>query len=154
MFWGFLHGMALVIHRQWTRLGLRMWSWLGWFITFNFVNIAWIFFRAKEFEDAIKVFKGMFGISGVVLPNVLLNKLAFLTQYGIEFGGIFENIYANKFTPLWLLAAFTIVLFFKNTSKYLYIKQFSYRMFLFNLIIVFFALSLMDRVSEFLYFNF
>jgi D-alanyl-lipoteichoic acid acyltransferase DltB (MBOAT superfamily) len=46
VFWGFLHGMALVIHRVWSNLGFKMWTWLAWLITFNFVNIAWIFFRA------------------------------------------------------------------------------------------------------------
>ena len=44
---GFLHGFALVIHRVWQSLGFRLWSWLAWFITFNFINIAWVFFRAK-----------------------------------------------------------------------------------------------------------
>jgi len=48
LFWGFLHGVALAIHRLWQNLGFKMWTWLAWFITFNFVNIAWVFFRAKE----------------------------------------------------------------------------------------------------------
>jgi len=60
VFWGFMHGMALAIHRLWKSLGFTMPKILGWFITFNFVNIAWVFFRAKEWEDAIKVIKGMF----------------------------------------------------------------------------------------------
>ena len=32
---------------------------IAWFITFNFINIAWVFFRAKEWDDAIKLLKGM-----------------------------------------------------------------------------------------------
>ena len=36
IFWGFLHGMALVIHRAWSNLGFKMWTWLAWLITFNF----------------------------------------------------------------------------------------------------------------------
>ncbi len=48
VFWGFLHGLALVIHRIWHSLGFRLYAWLAWFITFNFVNISWVFFRAKE----------------------------------------------------------------------------------------------------------
>ncbi|MDH4945508.1 MBOAT family protein, partial [Sulfurimonas sp. C5] len=55
VFWGFLHGAALVIHRIWKTLGFTMNSILAWFITFNFINIAWVFFRAKEWDDAIKV---------------------------------------------------------------------------------------------------
>lgn len=40
-------------------------------MTFNFVNIAWIFFRAKEFEDAMKVIKGMAELRGITLPEFL-----------------------------------------------------------------------------------
>ena len=36
VFWGFLHGMALVVHRGWKALGFTMNSILAWFITFNF----------------------------------------------------------------------------------------------------------------------
>ncbi len=60
VFWGILHGMALVVHRLWQKLGFKMNTFLAWFITFNFINIAWVFFRAVNFESAIKVLKGMF----------------------------------------------------------------------------------------------
>lgn len=60
VFWGFFHGIALVMQRAWNQLGFKMNSMLAWFITFNFVNIAWVFFRAKEWDDALKVLDGMF----------------------------------------------------------------------------------------------
>ncbi len=59
-FWGTLHGIALVMHRVWKELGFRMPKLLAWFITFHFINIAWVFFRAKDFKDALKVLKAMF----------------------------------------------------------------------------------------------
>ena len=43
-------------------------SFFVWFITFNFVNIAWIFFRAVTWEDAQKVLKGMTGFSELGNP--------------------------------------------------------------------------------------
>jgi len=60
VFWGMLHGGALVIHRAWQKLGFRMHTVLAWFITFNFINIAWVFFRASDFTSALKVLHGMF----------------------------------------------------------------------------------------------
>lgn len=60
VFWGFLHGAALVIHRVWSGFDIHMPKVLAWFITFNFINIAWLFFRAKEWDDAIKVLSAMF----------------------------------------------------------------------------------------------
>jgi D-alanyl-lipoteichoic acid acyltransferase DltB (MBOAT superfamily) len=88
VFWGFLHGLALVVHRVWSSLGFKMYSWLAWFITFNFINIAWVFFRAKEWDDAIKVLTGMFSIPTVISIDVLsylLLAIGFiLIAYGRE----------------------------------------------------------------------
>ncbi|MBT3185711.1 MAG: MBOAT family protein, partial [Nitrospina sp.] len=69
VFWGFLHGTALVIHRIWHQSGLRLNKFVAWFLTFNFLNITWVFFRATSWEDAIKVLKGMMGLSGVVAKS-------------------------------------------------------------------------------------
>lgn len=60
--WGALHGVALMIHRYWSSRGFRMNKAVAWFVTFNFVNIAWVFFRAENWQDAKKVLKGMFRI--------------------------------------------------------------------------------------------
>jgi len=87
VFWGFLHGMALVIQRAWNQLGFRMNAVLAWFITFNFVNIAWVFFRAREWGDAVKVLGSMFSLENISLPGSLSSKLAFLNQYNVKFGG-------------------------------------------------------------------
>ena len=83
---------------------------LAWFMTFNFVNFAWIFFRAKEFEDAIKVIKGMVGLGGVVLPNALSNKLGFLGEYGVGFASFVANLNGDYFNPVWVVFAFVVVL--------------------------------------------
>ena len=156
VFWGFLHGIALVVHRLWKSLGFNMNSVLAWFITFNFINIAWIFFRAKEWEDAIKVLKGMFGFSSIVLPNFLATKLVFLQQYGVEFGGWISNIDSDggKYLIPWLIIGFIIVFSFKNSIEL--VKNFKFSLFnAFFLAIIFcIALLLIDRQSEFLYFNF
>ena len=118
VFWGFLHGVALVIHRIWSELGFKMNKILAWFITFNFINITWIFFRAKEWDDALKVLKGMFGLSGIVLPNFLLAKLEFLSKYGVGFGvGGFIEKGGDKSTFLFILFGFILVLLFKNSTK-------------------------------------
>ena len=57
--WGAFHGAALVLHRAWSGLGLRMPKALAWLLTFNFINFTWIFFRANTLEDALRVIRGM-----------------------------------------------------------------------------------------------
>ena len=54
--WGALHGIAMVIHRLWGGK-LRLPKWLGWLVTFGFVNCAWVFFRAESLGQA----KALFG---------------------------------------------------------------------------------------------
>ncbi|MBD3840133.1 MAG: MBOAT family protein, partial [Epsilonproteobacteria bacterium] len=74
--WGSLHGFAIVIHRIYKDLGFRMNSFLAWFLTINFINITWIFFRAKDMDSAIKVLSGMFGLNGwgdIKITNFLHN---------------------------------------------------------------------------------
>jgi D-alanyl-lipoteichoic acid acyltransferase DltB (MBOAT superfamily) len=154
VFWGFLHGVALVLHRAWKQLGFTMNSILAWFITFNFINIAWVFFRAKEWEDAIKVLKGMFGFSGIVMPSFLANKLNFLTAYGVEFGKYIQGIGGDYSTLLWLGVAMFTVLFFQNSIEKRDNLEFNKRSL--ALVVVAFSCSILylNKVSEFLYFNF
>jgi len=53
--WGGLHGAALAVERF---FGIghgsrRMPAWLAWLITFHFVCITWVFFRAPSLESAL-----------------------------------------------------------------------------------------------------
>lgn len=76
VFWGFLHGAYLVLHRLllelYSRLGVkvdsftaRALSWLGWPVTLALVWITWVFFRAPNFHDAWVITAAMLGFSGM-----------------------------------------------------------------------------------------
>ena len=152
--WGALHGAALVIHRAWHKLGFKMYSLLGWFITFNFVNVSWVFFRANSFDDAFKVLKGMFGLSQIEISNNLYDTLGFLTAYGIKFSPWLQTIKGDKFTLLWIIGAFVITLGLKTTVSYA--KHFlpTIKILLFVVWIVILDMIFLNQESTFLYFNF
>ncbi len=154
VFWGFLHGMALIIHRMWSHLNFRLWSWLGWFITFNFINITWVFFRAENWEDATKVLKNMFNLNNIILPEQLSEKLAFLNNYNIEFGAYLENIDGSTKTIPMIIIILFMILLSKNSIQKLQKFQLNYRTVLFTVITFFIGIISLDKVSEFLYFNF
>ncbi|MFX4282771.1 MBOAT family O-acyltransferase [Aliarcobacter butzleri] len=156
LFWGFLHGIALIIHRVWSNLGFKMYTWIAWFITFNFVNVAWIFFRAKEWDDAIKVLKGMVGLSGVFISTKFSTKLAFLSSYGITFDKTFININVNpKEIILWIFLTFILVFAFKNSMSYFNNNyKMNYKNLIFFIISFTYSVLSMNKISEFLYFNF
>ncbi|CAA6817663.1 MAG: Probable poly(beta-D-mannuronate) O-acetylase (EC [uncultured Sulfurovum sp.] len=157
LFWGFLHGTALVIHRVWSNLGFKLWTWLAWFITFNFINISWIFFRAKEWDDALKVLEAMFSLDYIVLPRVLMSSLGFLEEFGVSFGFFCANIATSgvgDYLFIWLLLGFFITLGTKNASEQLQAFQLTYKTAFFIAFLLSSAIVGLNSVSEFLYFNF
>jgi len=153
MFWGFLHGIALVIHRFWGKLGIKLWTWVAWLITFNFVNIAWVFFRAKEWSDAVRVLGSMFSFDNIVLPNKLAGKLSLLSNYGVEFGGFTVNLLAEKDLIVWLFIGFLLISLNNSTQKLDGFKPKLYNS-LFMIILLVSSILFLSRKSEFLYFNF
>ena len=156
IFWGFLHGLALMVQRFWSKLGFKLWTWLAWLITFNFVNVTWVFFRAKEWDDAVRVLGAMFSLDNIILPIPLFNKLAFLQQYGIEFGGWVVNLDGDGGKSLvpWLLIGFILVLLFKNSVQKINNFQLNYKIVSLSGIIMTLGILSLNKVSEFLYFNF
>lgn len=133
--WGALHGIAIVIHRIWRDFGFKMWGWLGWLITFNFVNAAWVFFRAKDFSSAEKVLSGMVGLSGVVS----FDKLdGFLTSNDLRL----------------IIAVFVFTVLMKNSFEWSQKLQATKKFVFVTTIILIYGIVSLSNVSEFLYFQF
>ncbi len=76
IFWGFLHGVAAALHRAWRRAGFALPAPAAWALTFLFVNFAWVFFRAKEWDDAMKVIQAMVGMGAATSADALMPNLA------------------------------------------------------------------------------
>lgn len=154
VFWGFLHGAALSIHRVWQKVGFTLPKVLAWFITFNFVNIAWVFFRAKEWDDAIKVLSGMAGLTGIIIKKKLEEKLSFLSHYGVEFGEVMKYVGDGSNSFKLILISFIIVMVFKNTMESLHSSKLNYKILFVSIICFIWGTLSLNRISEFLYFNF
>lgn len=154
--YGILHGVGLVINHYWRRTKIKISPILAWFITFNFINITFVVFRAKVWTDASKIFNGMLGLRGVVLPKILATPLAFLGNYGVEFDNFLKNINGDLSTAVWLLAAFFIIIKFKNSNEYLNCFRPTYRnlFFLVSASIISLLYLNSSRVVEFLYYDF
>jgi D-alanyl-lipoteichoic acid acyltransferase DltB (MBOAT superfamily) len=155
--WGSLHGAALVVNHYWRKLKIRMPAFLGWFITFNFINLAFVFFRAKEWKDALKVFRGMFGMSGVMLPRGYA-KLTFLKGLDIQFGkdwldAVKGGVHID--TVIWTtIISFVIILAARNSNQMTGEFRPGWRSLVFIVFVAFWSFFNMSKVSEFLYFQF
>ena len=172
IFWGFLHGFALIIHRVWSEhikptikqilnkpkdyLFGTYSTLLAWFITFNFINITWIFFRAKEWKDAMKVIGGMVGLNGIELPANLASKLGWLEEYGVGFGDWIIKVDSDDGIYLipWLIGGFILILMVRNLNHYLDKFHLSAKTSFVSAMLFVYALLSLDKLSQFLYFNF
>ncbi|HHH37398.1 MAG TPA: MBOAT family protein [Epsilonproteobacteria bacterium] len=153
VFWGLLHGIAIVIHRAWSQMGLKMHAVLAWLITFNFINVTWVFFRAKEWEDAVKVLKGMF-TGSLLLPSTIQENFDFLSDYGVTFGNWIGGVSRDDYTPLWLGAALIVTVALKNSNQLTQSLKPNYWTALYAATLFLIAASSLSKLSEFLYFNF
>jgi D-alanyl-lipoteichoic acid acyltransferase DltB (MBOAT superfamily) len=131
--WGAMHGVATVVHRMWLRTGIKMSKFLAWFLTFNFVNVTWVFFRAKSFDDALKVLGGMMNFGYFYTPGSLVLQWT---------------------SVAWIVVFLAVVFWAKNSNQLT--EAFRPSVISLVAIIVCFFLSFwsLNNFSEFIYFNF
>ncbi|MBC8111943.1 MAG: MBOAT family protein [Verrucomicrobia bacterium] len=63
IFWGAMHGLALVVERVSPKFNFASAFWqklVSGFLTFHLVALLWVFFRATSFADAILIIKKAF----------------------------------------------------------------------------------------------
>lgn len=131
--WGGLHGIYLVINHAWLRVtdgGFGRYLpnpvaiVLGVGMTFLAVVIAWVSFRAANFATAIEMYRGMFGIYGIGLPNHFVPHWAGIPG-GLgnvlpgEGGLIEKSGMANNLLIFWILVGMLVVWVMPNAQQWL-----------------------------------
>lgn len=148
--WGALHGLANIIYRLWEKLNIKLNKFIAWFITFNFINITWVFFRAQNFSDALKVISAMFST-----PTIVNEKWWRIKYYLTAF-----DIKSNTFYALILILIACVIL--PNSSQILeklsYIKN-KKAIYIIASVMALATCILLAKIviipySEFIYFNF
>ena len=61
--WGLAHGLGLMVCLLWRRAGLAMPAALGLVLTFGFVSLTWVLFRAESFAASATLYKALFGFA-------------------------------------------------------------------------------------------
>lgn len=79
--WGLLHGLGQVIERIWGPGRDELPRWLRWGVTFLFVNVAWVFFRAPDFSGALELL-GRAVSGGLAKPEEWLLSGLFSKEIG------------------------------------------------------------------------
>ena len=90
--WGLYQGALLVLHRQWQQLQHRF-GWelprvvvgpLSWTVTFGFICLGWVFFRASGLTQALTMLRAV--ANPVTYANYTLPVGLFLLVSGLALG--------------------------------------------------------------------
>jgi D-alanyl-lipoteichoic acid acyltransferase DltB (MBOAT superfamily) len=147
IFWGFLHGFAICAHKFWQRFNIRVNNFTAWFLTFNFINISWVFFRAENFNQALQILKNMFLLSG--------DNFGFYDNYLV-----FMQFIRFKSVEYLILILSLITIYYilpivsKDAEKLIKIFKPNRRFYFITLVLLSVPLLSFHQTSEFLYFNF
>lgn len=154
VFWGGLHGIFVVITRKFSGFFNKLHPALNWLITFSFVNVAWVFFRADTFSQAILI------LGKAVSLNFTGINTAFFTQVSSpELSEILELFSLEQKYPAILLTAYlAVALFTVLGSRNACEKMQNFRPTACNMMSTLFLLLWsvfsLAGISVFLYFNF
>ncbi len=153
VFWGACHGLFVIITRIFKKFFEVLHPALNWLITFSFVNIMWVFFRAETFSQALKIVKALFSWN-FSMDMVFID--IFRTEELSEVLGIFrlEEKFPQILISGFFLAAFLLILGSENA----YEKMNKCKPTVLNLFCILFIFTWcvfsFAGISEFLYFNF
>ena len=181
--WGGLHGLALVLHQAWRGLRQRLRHDLtrsnalghaaSVTLTFLVVVLGWVFFRATSFDAALSLVKGMFGVNGVSLPDVIGLRLGRLGTWLAGQGVVMTPGGGRNFvmTFVWIVALLPVVFLAPNTQQIMQryqpaldqpepvvpghiVWRANPRWAMLMALVLGFGLLSLSRPSEFLYFQF
>lgn len=127
---GTLHGSALAANQIWKRRKKKMPAWLGWLVTFVFVNVTLVFFRSADVPSALHMLAAMIphsnplgtaALKGVlpITPYLVLRPvtigvvLAFFFKTSQQLGERFRSTHVTAFATATLIL---LCMFFMNST--------------------------------------
>lgn len=155
--WGALHGAFNVISKMLKKPIEKAPKALNWLVTFVFINLTWLIFRADSMADAVELFGNILSFDfGEIDPNMInaftLPEVSMLLTVLLGFDPL------GKFAYLYLVAyymvAFALMLFFKNAKTKTDTMKPTFVNSIFVAVVLVWSVLSLSGVSTFLYFNF
>lgn len=144
--WGILHGIASIIHRAWKSSRLKLNKYFAIFITFNCINIFWVFFRAQSISNALLILKSMFNF------RTLSQFLTITYMDKVKLAGVSNN----KIVLVILAISIVIAFLFPNTADKVKTMKLNVVTSVETIIFITYAIFIINssKVITSLYFNF
>ncbi|MEP7084376.1 MAG: MBOAT family O-acyltransferase, partial [Betaproteobacteria bacterium] len=149
--WGVLNGLGVIAVQIMDRAGWSLPRGMAWAFTMLFTIVAWVFFRASSFDDAMHIVQVMFGARGGSLRAVL-------PEWAPLFAASTYRTPGPQWTALYtgavMIIGFVIAWCAPNSQTLLAKWRWSPILAVASALLAVAALLNLDRVTEFLYFNF
>ena len=152
--WGILHGIFNIITRMFRNIFDKIPALINWIITFVFVNVTWVFFRADSIGSALSLLSRITALNfGAINPAIVsaftMKELDFVLN--IIPGGA-------AFAPHMMILFFIIAVIVVTKAPNAYECMNRFKPTVFNsfitLILFIWCLISFSGISTFLYFNF
>ncbi|WP_026508552.1 MBOAT family O-acyltransferase [Butyrivibrio sp. MC2013] len=153
--WGILHGVANCLTRVFRKQYDRMHMAFQWFITFAYVSILWLLFRADSIRQWVRLLLRMFKMETFTVRKEIIDSFS-LPERGFVFDLFHLRGLAGKIPficPLLFFAfAFVVCLNHRNSVE----KKFHANVLttVFTALLLAYAVISVGGVSVFIYFNF
>ncbi len=175
--WGGLHGMYLIANhaaravlKNWRGSNSRGFGLLSHVLTLLCVVVGWVFFRAETLTGALSIVRGMAGLNGIALPPKYLGRWGdfslWLQDVGVNF---YDMQHFSSLQDVWRLTLLLVLTLCLPNTYQLFARYqpvigavepsrwqltLDYKSgIIFGLLMLYCLLS-MNKVSEFLYFQF
>lgn len=155
--WGGLHGIFNVITKTSKRFFEKMHPALSWIITFVFINITWIFFRADSISDALTLIHRVCELDfGPINTNLVtvFELVEIETIASLLLGTPLHNIHKYIYIVGFFAIAYILLLGFKNAKEKMDTFKPTLRNSITTVILLVWSIFSMSGMSTFLYFNF
>lgn len=157
--WGCLHGIANALSKMFQKPIKRLHPVFNWLVTFIFINITWVYFRAPTIGDANSIIKTAFSLNFGSIPEAMASM--FRPRILINLSSVINSVYfkLNSVPSLYYMAVALVLALFasmcmKNTNERIELFKPTVGRSIVTVILMVCSIVSLSGVSTFLYFNF
>ena len=117
--WGGLQGAAYCLNKLFYKQWMKINQILQWILTFIFINISWLFFRALSVSQALDILKKIFRMENTSISDGLINcfKIPEITFLSNRYEGIATFVTEHRGIEMWLFLMAAMVLSLSMKDK-------------------------------------
>ena len=154
--WGTIHGIFSLITRLFNKVFDSIHPAINWLITFGFVNLTWIYFRADSIDQANKIIQSVFDLKFGGINELLIIEFYRIAEFmainSLTVYGILS--FPNSYVLLLVSFSLCMVLFTKNTNERIAVFKPTTLNSCATIVLIVWSIISFSGVSTFLYFNF